>query len=94
MRTAYNELPADYHSHMLQNMAFELYHHHKITKLFDKDRHIIRIYKYVTHDAKRTYEHIVKYNTMISLYEINSTRYEFYSQVLSALWNIETNPPP
>lgn len=89
----YYELPNDFHSYWLQNMIYELFHYNKLTKLFEKKGYYIHIYEYKTHQGKYTKLHTLKYNTMISSYEINTTRYENYKKALNAMWNLEKNEP-
>lgn len=89
----YNELPQDFHSYWLKNVVYELFHYIKLTKMFDKEGYYIRIYEYKTQRGKHTHIHTLKYNTMISSYEINTTRYKEYQQAFEVMWNLEKNPP-
>jgi hypothetical protein len=87
------QLPNDFHSHWLQNIIYELFHYIKLTKFFDKEGYYIRIYEYRTNNGKYAKIYTLKYNTMISSYEINTTRYADYGQALKVMWNLEKNPP-
>jgi hypothetical protein len=89
----YYELPDDFRNHWLQNMIYELFHYGKLTKVFEKRGYYIHIYEYITQRGKYTKLYTLKYNTMISSYEINTTRYTDYKQVLHVMWNLEKMAP-
>jgi hypothetical protein len=90
---SYKDLPEDFRNNYLKNLLFEFYFYSKITKQFNKEDYYINIYKYQTRDGKHTIDHTLKYNTMISSYEINTTRYLNYEQAFNAMWDLERNPP-
>ena len=87
------ELPPDFHAHWFQNAAFELLRYTSLTPLFDKEGRFIRMYEYKVRRGKHIQTHKIRFNTMTSLYEINTTRYATYPQVLETMWKIESNPP-
>lgn len=74
-------------------MIYELFHYNKLTKVFEKRGHYIHIYDYKIYQGKHTKVHTLKYNTMISSYEINTTRYPCYQKALNIMWNLEKNAP-
>ena len=89
----YYELPDDFRNYWLQNIIYELFHYNKLTKVLKKKGNYINIYEYKTHQGKYTKLHTLKYNNMINSYEINTTRYTDYKQVLNVMWNLEAAAP-
>jgi hypothetical protein len=89
----YLELPNDFRIYWFQNFIFEIFNYGKLTKFFDKPKHHIRIYEYKTCNGKHTKIHTLNYNTMISSYEINTTRFANYRDAFNALWDLQQNPP-
>jgi hypothetical protein len=83
----------DFQSAWLQTMIYELVHYSQLTKVFEKRGHHIHMYEYKTYHGKHTKLHTLKYNTMTSSYEINSSRYPCYRNALNIMWNLDKHSP-
>jgi hypothetical protein len=102
---SYKDLPEDFRNSYFKNLIFELYFYFRISKQFSKEEYYINIYKYYTSCGVHRIVHKLRYNTMISSYEISTydsqpkstgnklTRYLHYEDVLTVMWNLEKKPP-
>ena len=93
MNNYYHILPQDFRNYYLQNWIYEIFFFGKLTKRFDKEGYYINIYDYRTNNGKKALIHKLRYNTMISSYEINTTRYQHYEHVYNIMWNLDKHPP-
>jgi hypothetical protein len=92
----YTDLPYEFRKNYFRNQWYETMFFTKITKItkrFDADGNYINIYDYTHQKRKERVTHKLRYNTLISLFEINTTRYPNWNAAFEAMQHLETEPP-
>ena len=89
----YTYLPYDFRKNYFRNQWYETMFFTKITKRFDVDGNYINIYDYTHQKRKEQVTHKLRYNTHISLFEINTTRYPNWNAAFDAMQHLEKEPP-
>ena len=89
----YTYLPYEFRKNYLKNQWYETMFFTKITKRFEDNGNYINIYDYTHQKRKQKITHKLRYNTHISLFEINTTRYPDWNTAFEAMHHLEDNPP-